>query len=247
MKIALIGYGKMGKEIEQAAVSSGHEIVLKINRDNLYQFTSENINKADVAIEFTQPGAAFFNVSKCFDAGIPVVVGTTGWYDQLDEIKELCVIKNGSVLYASNFSIGVNLFFELNRKLAMMMKTKKEYKVSLEEIHHTQKLDKPSGTAIALANDIISNSEIKKEWTVNENESDKTNPDPSGEKLFINSIRKEKIVGVHTVKYESETDKIEIRHEAFNRKGFADEAILAAQWLIGKKGFFEMKDFLSQV
>src|SRR5438128_2465239 len=146
MKIALLGYGKMGKEIEQLAVSMKHEIVLKINRENSSLFTSENLRKADVAIEFTQPAAAFFNISKCIDSGIPVVSGTTGWYHQLSETKELCQMKNGTVLYASNFSIGVNLFFELNRKLAEMMRTHTEYKVSLEEIHHTQKLDKPSGT-----------------------------------------------------------------------------------------------------
>ena len=241
MKIALIGYGKMGKEIEQTGIVGGHEIVLKISRNNFDQFTSENVSKADVAIEFTQPSAAFFNMSKCFDAGIPVVVGTTGWYDKIQEVKELCLLKNGSVIYASNFSIGVNLFFELNRKLAMLMKTQKEYNVSLEEIHHTQKLDKPSGTAITLANDIISNSDIKKEWSINENDKSADN------KLLISSIRKDKIVGVHSVKYESQSDKIEIRHEAFNRKGFANGAIRAAEWILGKKGFFEMKDFLNKI
>jgi 4-hydroxy-tetrahydrodipicolinate reductase len=238
MKIALIGYGKMGKEIEQVSLSMGHEIVLKISRENLSRFTSDNLRKAEVAIEFTQPSAAFFNTGKCFDSGIPVVTGTTGWYDQLNEVKELCQMKNGALLYASNFSIGVNLFFELNRKLAGLMKTQKEYNVSLEEIHHTQKLDKPSGTAITLAKDIIASSGPKKNFTINDAEKN------DEEKLFINSVRTENVVGIHAVKYQSAIDKIEIKHEAFNRKGFAQGAILAAQWLIGKKGFFEMKDFL---
>lgn len=241
MKIALIGYGKMGKEIEQVAISMGHEIVLKINKENLSSFTSENMKKADAAIEFTQPSAAFFNISKCFDTGIPVVTGTTGWYNQMDEIKEQCQMKNGSMMFSSNFSIGVNLFFELNRKLTQLMKAHKEYKVSIEEIHHTQKIDKPSGTAVTLANDIISNNGGKKNWSVNE--ADRTNEG----KLFIDSIRRENIVGTHTIKYESAIDKIEIRHEAYSRIGFAKGAVLAAQWLIGKKGFFEMKDFLKDI
>ncbi|MEP7170521.1 MAG: 4-hydroxy-tetrahydrodipicolinate reductase [Bacteroidota bacterium] len=241
MKLALIGYGKMGKEIEHIAASMGHEIVLKINRQNLSQFTSENLIKADAAIEFTQPAAAFFNISKCFDSGIPVVTGTTGWYDQLNEVKELCMMKNGSILHASNFSIGVNLFFELNRKLAKLMRAHNDYKVSLEEIHHTQKLDKPSGTAITLANDIIAASELKKIITINDSEKN------DKEKLFINSVRKENIVGTHSVNYQSEIDSIKIKHEAFSRKGFAQGAVLAAKWLIGRKGFFQMKDFLNEV
>jgi 4-hydroxy-tetrahydrodipicolinate reductase len=241
MKIALIGYGKMGKEIEQLAVSMNHEIVLRIRKENLTQFTSENLKKADVAIEFTQPAAAFFNISKCIDSGVPVVTGTTGWYDQLSETKELCKMKNGAVLYASNFSIGVNLFFELNRKLAELMKAHPEYKVFLEEIHHSQKLDKPSGTAITLANDIVAVTGVQK--TISIDEADKSNE----EKLFINPVRKENVVGIHSVKYQSEIDKIEIKHEAFSRKGFALGAILTAQWLIGKKGFFDMKDFLMNV
>lgn len=240
MKFALIGYGKMGKEIELMAQSAGHEVVLKINKENLSQFTSENLSKAEVAIEFTQPAAAFFNISKCFDSGIPIVTGTTGWYDQLNEVKELCQMKNGSLLYASNFSIGVNLFFELNRKLAEMMKSHTEYKISLEEIHHVQKLDKPSGTAITLANAINAASGSEKKITINESEKN----DP--EKIFINPLRKENVIGTHVVNYQSAIDKIEIRHEAFSRKGFAQGAVLAAQWLKGKKGFFEMKDFLNQ-
>ena len=241
MKIALIGYGKMGKEIEQVAVSLKHEIVLRISKENVTQFTRENLKGADVAIEFTQPAAAFFNISKCIDSGIPVVTGTTGWYDQLGETKELCQMKNGAVLYASNFSIGVNLFFELNIRLSELMKTHSEYKVSLEEIHHTQKLDKPSATAITLANDIIAAASHKKSITINDTEKN------NEEKLFINSVRKENVVGIHSVKYQSEIDNIEIKHEAFNRKGFALGATLAAQWLIGRKGFFEMKDFLKNM
>ncbi|MEO5572367.1 MAG: 4-hydroxy-tetrahydrodipicolinate reductase [Bacteroidia bacterium] len=241
MKIVLLGYGKMGKEIEQVALSMGHEIVLKIGKENLYEFTSDHLGRAEVVIEFTQPAAAFYNISKCFDSGIPVVSGTTGWYDQLGEVKELCEMKNGSLLYASNFSIGVNLFFELNRKLALLMNPHKEYNVSLEEIHHTQKLDKPSGTALTLAKEIINVTGSKKSITVNDSlKNDKDH-------LFINAVRKDNVVGIHQVKYESSIDKIEIKHEAFSRKGFAQGAVLAAQWLVGKKGFFEMKDFLKAV
>lgn len=237
MKIVLIGYGKMGKEIEQVALSMKHEVVLKIDVENTSSLNSDNLKKADVAIDFTQPSSAIDNISKCFDSGIPVVVGTTGWYDRLEEVKELCRMKNGSMLYSSNFSIGVNLFFELNRKLIQIMNSHAEYKVSIEEIHHTQKLDKPSGTAITLANDIISGSGVKKNWSIDEE-------DKEG-KLFIRSVRKDNVVGTHSVKYESEIDLIEIKHEAFNRKGFAQGAVLAAQWLIGKRGFYEMKDFLN--
>lgn len=238
MKIALIGYGKMGKEVENEAVSMGHEIVLKISKENFADLTTENLKKTNVAIEFTQPAAAFYNISKCFDAGIPIVTGTTGWYYQLPEVEELCGYKNGSLLYASNFSIGVNLFFELNRQLTQLMKGKKDYDVSMQEIHHTRKLDKPSGTAITLANEILKNTEQKKEWTIDA--AGKENAD----KLFIDAVRQENVVGTHTVTYTSQIDKIEITHEAFNRKGFAQGALLAAQWLIGKKGIFEMKDFL---
>lgn len=239
IKIALIGYGKMGKQIEQLAVSLGHEIVLKVDKETISLFTSENLRKADVAIEFSQPAAAFFNITKCFDAGIPVVTGTTGWYDQLAEVKEMCVIKNGSLLYASNFSIGVNLFFELNQKLKIIMQDQRQYDVSIEEIHHTQKLDKPSGTAITLANDILLNSPEKQKWSIDDSDRNKK------DKLYIHSVRKENVVGTHSIKYESAIDKIEIIHEAFSRKGFAEGALLAAKWLIGKKGFFEMGDFLN--
>ncbi|MFI5220156.1 MAG: 4-hydroxy-tetrahydrodipicolinate reductase [Bacteroidia bacterium] len=241
MRIALLGYGKMGKEIEQIALAMGHKINLKIDKNNYTDFNFENCKQADVAIEFSQPDSVFGNISKCFDFGIPVVVGTTGWYERTEEIKELCKQKNGSMLYASNFSIGVNLFFDLNRKLAAMMKQHTDYKISIEEIHHTQKLDKPSGTAITLANEIISQSHEKKSWSIEEGDKEKKG------KLFIHSIRKENVVGIHTVNYESDIDKIEISHEAFNRKGFAKGAVLAAQWLIGKKGFYQFSDIINEL
>lgn len=238
MKIAIIGYGKMGKEVEQIAMQRNHQIVLKIEKNNVDELISSNLKNADVAIEFSTPASTIDNIKLCFESGIPVVVGTTGWYESLDTVKENCIRKSASMLYASNFSIGVNIFFELNRKLAAMMKKQAGYHVSLTEIHHTQKLDKPSGTAITLANDILKEAPGKKSWTIDENDADKN------EKIFIESIRKGDVVGMHQVRYQSSIDEIEIMHDAKSRKGFAIGAVLAAEWLAGKKGFFTMQDFI---
>ena len=237
MKIALIGYGKMGKAIEEIALEKGHEIVLKIDLKNQHLMKLDNLSKAEVAIEFTGPESAYENIKTCLEAGIPVVAGSTGWIGQMEEIKSICKEKKGCFLYASNFSIGVNLFFELNRKMAELMKSHPEYDVSLEEIHHTQKKDAPSGTAISLAKDILSSSLVKKKW-VNQ-ESDRT------EDLSIISKRIDPAPGTHSVKYSSAIDDIEIIHTAHSRKGFAAGAVLAAEFVVGKQGIFSMKEVLA--
>lgn len=236
MKIALIGYGKMGKAIEEIAVEKKHEIVLKIDVDTAGQFTKENILKADVAIEFTGPHSAFNNVSQCLQFGIPVVCGSTGWLDKWDEIKNLVNEKNGSLVYASNFSIGVNLFFELNIYLAKLMSKHNNYNVLLEEIHHTHKKDSPSGTAITLARQVLQQITQKKKW-VNETSNNK-------EDLEIISKRIGEVPGTHSIKYTSPVDDIEIIHTAHSRMGFAGGAVLAAEFIIGKKGIFGMKEVL---
>lgn len=237
MKIALLGYGKMGKEIEQAAVQSGHSIVLKINSQNLSLLNAHELKAVDVAIEFSNPNAVIKNITTCFDAHIPVVVGTTGWYDKMDEMKKMCEKKNGSMLFASNFSIGVNLFFELNAFLARLMKDNSVYQPAITETHHIHKLDKPSGTAITLANQIILNHPRLKSWSLQGEEN----------KLKINALREGDVTGKHSISYTSYIDKIEITHEAFNRKGFAQGAVISAQWLKGRKGFYEMKDILKEL
>jgi len=236
MKIALIGYGKMGKAIEEIALKKGHSIVLKIDHTNLDQFTKEKLSKADMAIEFTNPHSAKENIMKCMDWGVPVVSGSTGWTDQLDEVKKYCIEKNAAFIYASNFSIGVNLFFEINKKLAALMNGHTEYDVILEETHHTQKKDAPSGTAITLAEQVLAEVKRKKRW-VNELSD---NP----EDLEIISQRIDPAPGTHNVKYASPIDTIEIIHTAHNRKGFAGGALVAAEFLLGKKGNFGMKEVL---
>ena len=236
MKIAIIGYGKMGKTIEQLALQSGDEVVLKIDQDNADELTTNNLCKADVAIEFTRPETAFDNITLCFKAGIPVVSGTTAWLDQYEDAVEACEQKKGAFFYASNFSIGVNIFFSLNEFLAKMMDGYPEYEVALEEIHHTQKLDAPSGTAITLAEGIINHISRKNDW-VSEND-DKEGVIP------IYSKRLDKVPGTHHVKYQSSIDDIEIIHTAHSREGFARGALHAAKWLVGKKGVFGMKDML---
>lgn len=236
MKIALIGYGKMGKAIEEIAVEKGHTVVLKIDVSNANEFLQENISKADVAIEFTGPHSAFENVTKCLQFGIPVVCGSTGWLDKWNEIEKLVKEKNGSLVYASNYSIGVNIFFELNTYLAKMMSKHGEYNVSLEEIHHTQKKDAPSGTAITLAEQVLQHITSKKKW-VNELSDNK-------EALEIISKRIDTTPGTHSIKYSSLVDDIEIIHTAHNRKGFAGGAVLAAEFIIGKTGIFGMKQVL---
>ncbi len=236
MKVALIGYGKMGKAIEELALHRGHEIVIKIDQPNLHEFTKENLSKAGVAIEFTGPHSAFDNVKKCLDFGVPVVCGSTGWIERIDEIKKICADKNGSFIYSSNYSVGVNIFFEVNKKLAALMAPHKEYEVILEETHHSQKKDAPSGTAITLAEQILEQVHRKKQW-VNE-----LSDHP--EDLEIISQRIDSIPGTHSVKYSSAIDNIEIIHTAHNRKGFASGALLAAEFIQNKKGFFTMKDVL---
>ena len=236
MKIALIGYGKMGKAIEGIAVDNGNVITIKISSSNKEFFTTENIRQADVAIEFTNPQSAAENIKKCMDAGVPVVSGTTGWLRQWDEVVGYCKEKNGTFLYASNFSIGVNLFFELNKYLAHLMSAHAEYDVSLEEIHHTQKKDAPSGTAITLAEQIMQQIRSKLRWINNE-----TN---EKEALQIISKRIGEIPGTHRVIYHSPVDNIEITHTAHSRKGFAAGALRAAQFIHDKKGIFSMREVL---
>ncbi len=236
MKLALIGYGKMGKAIEEIALIRGHQVVCNIDVDNAGDFTKTNLSRADVAIEFTGPHSALENVKRAIDFGIPVVCGSTGWLDKMDEVNKLVRERNGSFLYSSNFSVGVNIFFELNKKLAALMASHPDYEVILEEIHHTQKKDAPSGTAITLAEQVLEQIKKKKQW-VNELSD---NP----EDLEIISQRIDSTPGTHQVKYSSAIDDIAIIHTAHSRKGFAFGAILAAGFLSGKKGIFSMKDVL---
>ena len=231
MKIALLGYGRMGKKIEEIAISRGHRVIIKKELNEDY-----DISLADIAIDFSVPSAAFNNISNCFNNNIPVICGTTGWLEKYDDAVHLCKEKNGSFIYASNFSLGVNIFFELNNQLAKMMNALEDYTISMEEIHHIKKLDAPSGTAITLAEGIINNSS-KKEWILGENGSKKEIP--------ISAKRIPEVPGTHTVSYTSEIDNIEIKHTAHSRKGFALGAVIAAEWLVNKKGVFSMKDVLN--
>jgi 4-hydroxy-tetrahydrodipicolinate reductase len=244
MKFALIGYGKMGKVIEEVILSANanklekDEIVLRIGAENKAELTIENLQKADVAIEFTQPDAAIGNIHLCFEAGIPVVVGTTAWLDKLPTVKATCEEKNGALFYAPNFSIGVNIFFEINKKLAAIMNHQPQYNVSMEEIHHTEKKDAPSGTAIKTAEVILEELTTKTNWLLAENENQ------SAGLLMIKAIREPNVPGTHIVNYYSDVDSIQLIHEAKSRMGFAEGAVMAARWLPGKKGVFEMKDLL---
>lgn len=230
MKVALLGYGRMGQAIEKVALERGHEIVITKDIEPL----EEDLSLADVAIDFSHPDAAFENIKSCIDKGVPVVSGTTGWLERYDEITDYCKKKRGGFIYASNYSIGVNLFFNLNAYLAKMMRTVSEYDVDMEEIHHIHKLDAPSGTAISLANDILSESD-KKRWSIESKEE---------ENLFIHVKREGEVPGTHSVKYSSDIDSIEIKHTAFNRTGFALGAVVAAEWLREKEGIYSMKDVL---
>lgn len=236
MKIAIIGYGKMGKAIESIAVEKGHEIVLKIDLHNAEDLNRENLSKADVAIEFTGPHSAFDNVTKCLEYGVPVVCGSTGWLDKWELVKTYCEKHNGTLVYASNYSIGVNLFFELNTYLAKLMSNHPGYDVSMEEIHHTQKKDAPSGTAITLAEQVLQHIGTKKAWVNHMSD----NP----RELAIVSERVDPAPGTHKIKYSSAVDDIEIIHTAHNRIGFAGGAVLAAEYAVGRKGIFSMKDVL---
>lgn len=238
MKIALIGYGRMGQEIERIAIDRGHEIVLKIDINNAAELTIENIKKADVVIEFTIPVSAIENYKICFDAGVPVVSGTTGWLDKWDEVTSYCLQKNSAFFYASNFSLGVNLFFELNKYLARMMNRFNEYLPEMTEVHHTKKLDAPSGTAITLAEDLIAESTKLSGWVNNTSDQDSV--------LGIVSLREGDVPGIHTIKYQSDVDYIEITHSANSRKGFALGAVVAAEFSAGKKGILSMKDLLNK-
>jgi len=237
MKIALIGYGKMGKAIEEIAINRGHEIVLKIDEYNLSDFNKKNTEAANVAIEFTGPHSAYDNVKRALEFDIPLVCGSTGWLEKLDEIKKLCTDRNGSFIYASNFSVGVNIFFEINKKLAALMILQKDYEVQITEVHHTQKKDAPSGTAITIAEQILENLKRKKTWVnyISDNIED----------LEIISERIDPAPGIHKVKYSSAVDDIEIIHTAHSRQGFALGAVLAAEFIQDKKGIFSMKDVLS--
>jgi 4-hydroxy-tetrahydrodipicolinate reductase len=237
MKIALIGYGKMGQLIEKLAIENGHEIVVKIHIDNTEEFTKANLQKADVAIEFTGPESAYENIKKCIDFDLPVVSGSTGWNDRIETIKSYCKEKNGSFLHTSNFSIGVNIFFEVNKFLAKLMASHiAQYNVSLKEIHHTQKKDAPSGTAVSLAEQVLENFKAKKKWV--------TGTSAKAEELSIISERIDPAPGTHIVKYSSGIDDIEIIHTAHNRNGFALGAIQAAEFIYNKKGIFNMSDVL---
>jgi len=237
MNIALIGYGKMGHAIERIAVQRGHQVVLKISRSNRSDFTLEKLQTADVAIEFTQPEAAYENVLRCFDAGLPVVCGTTGWNSVNAELIQRLEAAKLGFLPASNFSIGVNIFFEINRRLAQLMSRQPGYQASMEEVHHLQKKDKPSGTAISLATQILKEDKRIHGWALREN--------ARADQLAISAQREEGIPGTHTVTWTSEVDTIDITHTAHNRDGFALGAVLAAEFLIGKLGTFSMKDVLA--
>ena len=232
MNIALLGYGKMGKTIEEIAIQRGHQIVLKVDKED----HDYDITKADVAIDFSIPTVAFNNISNCINNQIPVISGTTGWLEDYNKAVALCKEKQGAFIYASNFSLGVNIFFELNKTLARMMTNLKQYKVSLEEIHHTQKLDAPSGTAISLANGIIAEHSNYKQWKLEESNENTIN---------ITAKRIDDVPGTHTITYESEVDTITIEHIAHNRQGFALGAVIAAEWIVGKTGVFTMNDVLN--
>ena len=231
MKIALLGYGRMGKEIEKVALQRGHTIVIRSKSDSIY-----NILEADVAIDFSIPNSAVNNISNCIENQIPIISGTTGWLENYDQMVDLCNEKNGAFIYASNFSLGVNIFFELNNQLAKMMNSLSDYDITMEEIHHTKKLDAPSGTAITLAEGIIKNSS-KSAWDLNGKASKEIIP--------IASKRTGDVPGTHSIDYSSEVDSIEIKHTAHNRKGFALGAVVAAEWILNKKGVFTMKDVLN--
>lgn len=235
LKIAIIGYGKMGHEIEKHALAAGHEIVCIVdNEDDWNCFPGE----AQVAIEFTTPDTAVNNIFRCFDAGIPVVSGTTGWHNRLPEVSMICLAKNQTLLYASNFSLGVNIFFEINRRLTALLGPIKGYSPRISETHHTQKLDAPSGTAIVLANEIIDQDQRFNDWKLKEQKTLQT-------EIPIESLRIDQVPGTHVVTWDGPADSIEIKHTALNRSGFAQGALLAAEWVWQKKGIFTMKDLLN--
>lgn len=238
MNISIFGYGKMGKEIEKIALELGHTIILKIDNPADLEKNISLLKKTDIAIDFSTPQSVINNIYKCFEFNIPVVVGTTGWYEKFEEIKNFVINNNKTLFYASNFSIGVNIFFKINSILAKIMNEHNEYNVKIQETHHIHKLDSPSGTAISLANGIIENLDKKKSWVNNET--------TRNNELEIKSIREGEISGIHSVEYNSDFDTIEIKHSAKSRKAFARGAIIAAEWLYGKKGIFNMDDILTE-
>ncbi|SDC75842.1 4-hydroxy-tetrahydrodipicolinate reductase [Williamwhitmania taraxaci] len=237
MKIALIGYGKMGREIEAIAMERNHQVVLTIDKENFRDLTTEKLSQADVAIEFTSPHTAFTNVSACFKAGVPVVSGSTGWMEQLSEAEDLCKKMNAGFFYASNYSVGVNIYLRVNKLLASIMAKTPGYSLEIEETHHIQKLDAPSGTAITLADVIAAELPEKIGWTMNPAEKD--------DHVFIKSVREGNVPGVHSVSYSSNVDEITFTHAAKNRKGLALGAILAAEFMVGRKGIYGMNDLLN--
>ena len=237
LKIAISGYGRMGKEVEKAALSAGHTIIAKIDKEQDWKDFTQSIQKANVVIDFSMPSVALNVFSKCFKLGIPLVTGTTGWYNHKEEVFSVCNKKEAAFFYAPNFSIGVNLFFYTNRKLASIMNRVKGYRVSISETHHIHKLDKPSGTAIQTANDIINENNNLTGWQLSDN--------PPIDKIPIESLREGEVTGNHQVVWKSEADEIELKHKAFNRKGFAQGAVLAAEFIQGKKGIFTMNDLLN--
>lgn len=236
MNVAIIGYGKMGHEIENVLIGRGHNVGLVIDANNANDLNADKMSGIDVAIEFSAPNAAFGNIIKCIECGIPVVCGTTAWLDKYSDVANLCNAKNGAFFYASNYSIGVNLFFKINTELALMMDQFNEYDVTLNEVHHTQKIDAPSGTAVTLAEGIISNIDRKKRWHLGTT--------TQADLLEVTAQRRSVVAGEHTVVWESDVDTITIQHNAKSRRGFAVGAVVAAEFLVGKKGVYGMNDLL---
>jgi len=236
LKIILIGYGRMGHEIEKAAMKRGHEIVLHIDKDEQDKLTPEHLQKGDVAIEFTLPDSAYENIMACFKSDLPVVSGTTGWLEKYSEVRRYCLENNQAFFYASNFSIGVNLFFKLNKYFAQIMDKYSNYNVSIEETHHKHKLDAPSGTAVTLAELIMQEMSRKQKWTKNENAEEN--------EISVQSKREDEVPGIHEVSYESEFDQIDVKHSAKSREGFSLGAVMAAEFIADKKGIYSMDDLL---
>ncbi len=235
MKTAIIGYGKMGREIEKILRERGHEVALLIDCDNAHELDAGHLRGIDVALEFSTPETAYFNIRRCMECGVAVVSGTTGWTERIEELKDYCREQGGAFFYASNYCLGVNLLFRLNRRLARMMNRFSQYEVSIEEVHHTQKKDAPSGTAITLAEGIIGELDRKSGWV---------NQSAAGDSVGIVSVREGAIPGIHTVTYESEDESLQLRHEIKNRRTLALGAVVAAEYLCGKRGFYTMDDLL---
>lgn len=236
MNIVLFGYGKMGREIEQIALQRGHQLLYKFDKDNIADATTEVLQRGDVAIEFSTPHTVVDNILRCFEANLPVVVGATGWYHEFENIKEKCLYDKRSLFYATNFSVGVNLFWKVTEQMAKLMSGFPDYEPSLQEIHHVHKLDKPSGTAITTAEKLLAQQALKRKWSIeNKNVQDE---------LYIDVVREDEVPGTHTVTYRSDIDEISLTHKAYNRKGFALGAVMAAEFLKGRTGMYTMSDML---